>query len=141
MKDYILNNEYIENKDEVINILEKHNFYITYEGKDFMNEEDKNVMYKYYVEIDGVKFDYYEGLGCDMLDAENTSDKIINALWCILNEINYIYDDLDDFMLNYGYEDRTQARKIYNQIKVNDKKMRGIFTEEEIGALTENIQF
>ena len=141
MKDYILKNEYIENKEDVINILEKHNFYITYEGKGKMWDDDKNEMYKYIVEIDNKKFNYFEGLGNAMLDAENTNDKIINALWCILNEINYIYSDLDDFMIENCYEDRAKARKIYNQIMKNKQKMYDIFTSEEIGTLTENIQF
>ena len=106
-----------------------------------MWEDDKNDMYKYIVEIDNKKFNYFEGLGNAMIDAENTNDKIIDALWCILNEINYIYSDLDDFMIENCYEDRTKARKIYNQIMKNKQKMYDIFTSEEIGTLTENIQF
>lgn len=129
--------KYVENKEKVLQILEKVNFVI--KGKGFGQG------YHYELEIftdnQEEHFEYSEGYGCDILTEENGVNKIINALWCLLSDYFCIYDrDIVEFIEEFGYEDLQKGKKIYNAIKENNEKLLNIFTENEIEYLKDNIQ-
>ena len=129
--------EYVENKEKVLQILERVNFVI--KGKGFGQG------YHYELEIftdnQEEHFEYSEGYGFDILTEENGVNKIINALWCLLSDY-FCIDGMDiiDFMEEYGYENLQEGKKVYKDIEENNKKLLNIFTEEEIEYLKDNIQ-
>ena len=129
--------KYVENKEKVLQILERVNFVI--KGKGFGQG------YHYELEIftdnQEEHFEYSEGYGFDILTEENGVNKIINALWCLLSDY-FCIDGMDiiDFMEEYGYESLQEGKKVYKDIEENNKKLLNIFTEEEIEYLKDNIQ-
>lgn len=129
--------EYIENKEEVIAILDKVEFNIEYVG------QQKCYDYKFSIIYNGktFDFDYGEGFGNAILDSSNKENKIINALWCLLSDYRCVVDySLVEFMQEFGYDSLKEGEEIYNTILENNKKLLQIFTEQEIDILGENIQ-
>lgn len=136
MKNAIYNNDYISNKKKVFDILKQKDFDLLYKGI-------KNNMYCYTLIIDKVKFDYFEGLGLDHLTINNKYDKILNALWCILQDSDTLtfFKSITDFMQEYGYLDYTKALQVYNTCKTTKKKLDKLFTCQEINILNDNINY
>lgn len=80
-----------------------------------------------------ISFDYFQGLGhekpagiCEILGA-------IAQDWRALVD----YPTLDAFALEFGYNDMTQARKVYNAIKSNAKKAAKLWTLAELEKFIE----
>lgn len=140
MKNAIYENEYISNKKEVYNILKNKDIKLIYNGINNM-PHDKQKMYAYTLTINGVDFDYYEGLGHNKLDSKNIYYKIINALWCLLLDSDTItfFKSLDDFMSEYGYLDYKKALDTFKGLKINSTKLKKVFTSKELNFLKENI--
>ena len=131
--------EYVENRDKVLQILERVNFSIKGKGQEY----GKGYIYdlEMFTNNKEEHFEYSEGVGLEVLDKDNGMDKIINALWCLLSDYFCIYDrDIVEFMEEFGYENLQEGKKIYNAIKENNEKLLNIFTEDEIEYLKDNIQ-
>lgn len=131
--------EYVENREKVLQILERVNFVLKGKGQ----SSGRGYVYDLEIFTDSKEehFEYSEGLGLDILNEQNGLEKIINALWCILSDYFCIYErDIIEFMEEFGYEDLQEGKKIYKDIEENNKKLLNIFTEEEIEYLKDNIQ-
>lgn len=131
--------EYVKNRDKVLQILEKVNFAIKGKGQEY----GKGYIYDLEMFTDNKEehFEYNEGVGLEVLDKDNGMDKIINALWCILSDYFCICGrDIVEFMEEFGYEDLAKAKKIYKDIEDNNKKLLNIFSKDEIEYLKRNIQ-
>lgn len=141
MKNVIYQNEYITNKKKVYNILKTKDFKLEYKGLDKMNPQDKQEMYHYILYINGVGFDYYEGLGHNPLDQENIWYKIINAFDCLLKDSDTInfFKSITDFMEEFGYCDYKQALNVFEGCKSINEKLTKLFTRQELNVLRENI--
>ena len=131
--------EYVENREKVLQILERVNFVLKGKGQ----SSGRGYIYDLEIFTDSKEehFEYSEGLGLDILNEQNGLEKVINALWCILSDYFCIYErDIIEFMEEFGYEDLQEGKKIYKDIEENNKKLLNIFTEEEIEYLKDNIQ-
>lgn len=131
--------EYVENKEKVLQILERVNFVLKGKGQ----SSGRGYVYDLEIFTDSKEehFEYSEGLGLDILNEQNGLEKVINALWCILSDYFCIYEkDIIEFMEEYGYENLQEGKKVYKDIEENNKKLLNIFTEEEIEYLKDNIQ-
>lgn len=131
--------EYVENREKVLQILERVNFVLKGKG----HSSGRGYVYDLEMFTDSKEehFEYSEGLGLDILNEQNGLEKIINALWCLLSDYFCIYDrDIVEFMKEFGYENLQEGKKIYNAIKENNEKLLNIFTEDEIEYLKDNIQ-
>lgn len=69
------------------------------------------------------KVELKEVLGCLLLDASTTDYNT----------------DLNDFMLELGYEDVKRARKAYNACLKTSKAMHRLFTKEELDKLLDEV--
>ena len=120
-------------------VLDNKNIDIEYMGMSTMSEYDTQAMRYYVLTINNNCFEYYEGVGLDILTADNKNDKILNAISCLVREYSCLdyCKDIEDFMSEFGYEDYKQAKTIYKQIKENNSKLDKIFTTEEIAILQE----
>lgn len=131
--------EYVENREKVLQILERVNFVLKGKGQ----SSEKGYIYDLEIFTDNKEehFEYSEGLGLDILNEQNGLEKVINALWCLLSDYFCIYErDIIEFIEEFGYEDLQEGKKIYNTIKENNEKLLNIFTEDEIEYLKDNIQ-
>ena len=131
--------EYVENREKVLQILERVNFVLKGKGQ----SSEKGYIYDLETFTDSKEehFEYSEGFGLDVLNEQNGLEKVINALWCLLSDYFCIYErDIIEFMEEFGYEDLQEGKKIYKDIEENNKKLLNIFTEEEIEYLKDNIQ-
>ena len=131
--------EYVENKEKVLQILERVNFVLKGKGQ----SSGRGYVYDLEIFTDSKEehFEYSEGLGLDILNEQNGLEKVINALWCILSDYFCIYEkDIIEFTEEFGYEDLQEGKKVYKDIEENNKKLLNIFTEEEIEYLKDNIQ-
>ena len=131
--------EYVENKEKVLQILERVNFVLKGKGQ----SSGRGYVYDLEIFTDSKEehFEYSEGLGLDILNEQNGLEKVINALWCILSDYFCIYEkDIIEFMEEYGYENLQEGKKVYKDIEENNKKLLNIFTEDEIEYLKDNIQ-
>ena len=131
--------EYVENREKVLQILERVNFVLKGKGQ----SSGRGYIYDLEIFTDSKEehFEYSEGLGLDILNEQNGLEKVINALWCILSDYFCIYErDIIEFMEEFGYEDLQEGKKVYKDIEENNKKLLNIFTEEEIEYLKDNIQ-
>ena len=119
---------------EIKEIINGKNINIEYIGLGKMDTLDKNIMRKYQLEINGEKFNYFEGLGLEELTAENKEEKITSALACIVREYSCLdyCNSVDSFASEYGYEDLEQAEEIFNQILENNAKLEKVLTHNEI---------
>lgn len=138
----IYDNEYIENKNEVFEILNNYNFdlhklpttdkynYILSIGKPNCN-------------VNTCFFDYFEGRGHDELNTQNKAHKILNALWCVLDDYKAYYNSKDawNFCDTFGYEQTKANHKIYNMCGENADKLLKLFTKNDLDFLAQNIQF
>ena len=129
--------EYVENREKVLQILERVNFVLKGKGQ----SSGKGYIYDLEIFTDSKEehFEYSEGFGLDVLNEQNGLEKVINALWCLLSDYSCIYD-IVEFIEEFGYEDLQEGKKIYNTIKENNEKLLNIFTEDEIEYLKDNIQ-
>lgn len=134
MKEEIFNNEYIDNKEQVYNILKKKAFKLDYKGV-----HDK--MYRYTFYIDNTSFEYFEGLGHEKLNNDNLHEKVINALWCIINDADTLtfFKSIDSFMTEFGYLDYKQALKVFKGCKQTKEKLVKLFTRQELNILQESL--
>lgn len=125
--------------NEIKKVLKNKNIDIEYMGMGTMSEYDTQKMRYYVLTINNNCFEYYEGVGLDILTADNKNDKILNAISCIVREYSCLdyCKDIEGFMSEFGYEDYKQAKTIYKQIKENNSKLDKIFTAEEIAILQE----
>jgi uncharacterized membrane protein YkoI len=138
----IKNTKYIddvENLEQVQNILNKHNFDIEYIK---LENAKKKYVYKFY--IDGVKFDYFEGLGNEKLNDQNKQDILLNALWCLLQDRDYANCfGQADFLFEFGYNENAKTLadgiKTYEKIKRNNAKLLKIFSNADLDFLASNI--
>lgn len=131
--------EYVENREKVLQILERVNFVLKGKGQ----SSGRGYIYDLEIFTDSKEehFEYSEGFGLDMLNEQNGLEKVINALWCILSDYFCIYErDIVEFMNEFGYEDITEGERVYKDIQENNEKLLNIFTEEEIEYLKDNIQ-
>lgn len=131
--------EYVENREKVLQILERVNFVLKGKGQ----SSGRGYIYDLEIFTDSKEehFEYSEGWGLDILTEENGVNKIINALWCLLSDYFCIYErDIIEFIEEYGYENLQEGKKVYKDIEENNKKLLNIFTEEEIEYLKDNIQ-
>lgn len=138
----IYDNEYIENKNKVFEILNNYNFDLhqlpttnTYNYVLTIGKPNSNVNTCF--------FDYREGLGHDKLTLSNKEHKILNALWCVLDDYKAYYccKDAWDFCDLYGYEQTKANHNIYNMCGENVDKMLKLFTRSDLDFLAQNIQF
>lgn len=133
--------EYIENKGKVENILNQCEYDLIFKELD-----NKTKQYKYILYINDVAFDYFEGIGNEKLTDTNKQDKILNAVWCLLSDRQYIlYNNNEyDFICEFGYNENAQSmakgHKIYNDILINNRKLLKCFNAEQLEFLTDNIQ-
>ena len=143
MREHIFNSEYIEDKELVYNILKKKKFDIKYVGLDKMNEEDNYKMYHYKFMIDKEIFDYYEGVGHDLIEDNNKHDKILNALYCVLQDGDAfnLFRTAREFGREFGYEEYEKAQRIFKLCKITSIKLSRVFTKEELTNLRLNILF
>ena len=125
--------------NEIKKVLEGKNVDIKYVGMGTMSEYDKQAMRHYVLTINNNCFEYYEGVGLDILTTDNREDKILNAITCLVREYTCLdyCKDIECFMSEFGYEDYKQANAIYKQIKENSSKLDKIFTIEELAILEE----
>ena len=125
--------------NEIKKVLEGKNIDIEYMGMGKMSEYDKQAMRYYVLTINDNCFKYYEGVGLDILTAENRENKILNAISCLIREYTCLdyCRDIESFMSEFGYENYKQAKAIYKQIKENNSKLDKIFTGEEFVILVE----
>lgn len=133
--------EYVENKEQVENILNQCEYDFVYVGYDADNKQ-----YKYILYINDLKFDYFEGVGNEKLTAENKQDKLLNAVWCLLSDRACVihYDNEYDFLCEFGYNENAktmeQGHNIYNDILKNNEKLLKAFSNEQLDFLSDNIQ-
>lgn len=132
--------EYVENKDDVLAILQNVDIELTYNG---VKLKDGHNMRAYTLELNGVAFSYYEGMGLEPMTDKNKPEKAVNAIWCVLTDVEALAycDTVDEFMREYGYTDEIQARRIYKDIGSNSNKLARVFTDDEVATLTENVRF
>jgi len=138
----IYNNEYIENKNKVFEILNNYNF--------DLHQLATTDMYNYVLTIGKPNnnvntcfFDYREGFGHDKLTLSNKAHKILNALWCVLSDYLCYKETTDawDFCDLYGYEQTKENHKIYYACGDNADKLLKLFTKNDLDFLAQNIQF
>ena len=126
-------NQYITEVPEVEKILLEKRFELNYTGL-------KNDRYNYIFKINGIRFNYFEGIGNDRLNNENAPEKIINSLWCLLIDDTYYNYDIDDFFHELGYEKVSEVINTLKAISKNHDKLLMCFTPEELETLKDNIQ-
>lgn len=131
---------YVENKEEVLKILENVNFEIGYD-----DEQDDWNGYNYIITIErnSIKqdFKYREGMAHDTLTDENEQEKIISALHCILTDLSCIYGrTVIDFIEEFGYDNIRDGEKVFNNILEEERKIKTLFSQDEIDIMQENIQ-
>lgn len=131
----------MKNKKKIFDILNKKDISLEYLGLGKMNKDDKYDMYHYTLNIDEQRFDYFEGLGHDKLNKENRQEKVLNALYCIIQDGDTItfFKSIDNFMREFGYVDFIQAQSVYNKCKDTRKKLSLLFTIGELNVLRENL--
>lgn len=80
-----------------------------------------------------ISFDYFQGLG------HEKPAGICEILGAIAQDWRALVDcpTLDAFALEFGYDDMTQARKVYNAIKSNAKKAAKLWTLAELEKFIE----
>lgn len=126
--------DYITNAEEVQSVVNNCNFNLIDKG---FNNQSKQ--YDYILTINKKSFKYFEGAGLEPLKATNKEEKILNCLWCLLNDYSYRDYSILDFKNFLGYEDDEQAMKILKQIKRNSARLATIFSNEDIETLSKNI--
>lgn len=131
--------EYVENQEKVLEVLKNVNFEIDY------NEEKNGNGYYYIITIERnnkkQNFDYMEGIAHETLTDDNKQEKIINALHCIMSDLNCIYDrTVIDFIEEFGYDDIREGEKVFNDILEEERKIKTLFSQDEIDIMQENIQ-
>ena len=123
---------YFEDTEKVYDILKGLTFSIKYIGTEIAKG------YKYIVTIykneKKADFEYFEGTGNDLLDLENTLDKIINCIYCIVTDFVLVEElDLLDFIDEFEYNNTLkEGERIYNLILENNKKLLEILDKTEI---------
>lgn len=139
LKNEIMQNDYIENRENVANIMTQCEFDLIFNGV-------KDNQYNYTLKINDINFNYFEGFGNKKLNNENKCNKIINAFWCLLSDwqcLEYSQSEYD-FICEYGYNENAKTmqngHKIYNDIKNNNTKLLKCFNKNQIEFLIENIQ-
>lgn len=138
MKQAIFENEYINNKDKVYAIMKKKHFDLEHLGVAEFHDTTMN-LYKF--TIDNIPFSYYEGLGHELLTAENKANKIISALHCVLLDADTMnfYKSIDSFANDMGFTSISQAINTFYLCKETKAKLEQLFTKQELSTLTENI--
>ena len=70
---------------------------------------------------------------------ESGKDEFLYAL--LQDSLGYEYcQDVNDFMLEFGYDDIKKAKQIYKACERQSKKLHKLFTDEEIEQLQEEFQ-
>ena len=118
------------------------------------NTFKKDKQFKYIITIKDRKFDYFQGLG--HMQKQTNYDKrmdivkplhplLSDVLYCLLSDMSCIeYNDMDDFIAEFGYDENIDSvrkgEQIYRDIKENNKKLRSIFSNEQISKLNELLE-
>lgn len=124
--------DYINNKEIVLDILNSKEIEFL-----FINKDSKK--YNYIIVINNHRFDYFEGLGNEPLNDKNKGEKIISAINCLLLDMSYSDYGLDEFIEEMGYK-ATEGIRVYNAIQENSKKIKEIFSKEEIDILSSSME-
>lgn len=123
---------YFEDTEKVYDILKNLTFSIKYIGTEIAKG------YKYIVTIykneKKADFEYFEGIGNDLLDLENALDKVLNCIYCIVTDFVLVEElDLLDFIDEFEYNNTLkEGERIYNLILENNKKLLEILDKTEI---------
>lgn len=135
MKQAIYNNDYVFNKKQVYKVLKNKDFQL-----DYMGIFDKMHCYNFY--INDTMFKYYEGLGHDTMTQDNKHDKMLNALWCILQDADTMnfFATIDSFMQEFGYLDYTKALETFRGCKETKDKLSKLFNSQELVLFYDNIR-
>lgn len=125
--------------NKIKKVLESKNIDFEYMGMGTMSEYDTQAMRYYVLTINNNCFEYYEGVGLDILTADNKESKILNAITCLVRDyfIKEYCTNVDDFMCEFGYKDYDHARRVYKQLQENNSRLEQVFTAEELRVLEE----
>jgi hypothetical protein len=123
----------MKNKNE---ILKNHKITITYKGMATAKKWEN--MRQYLLVIDGLYFDYYEGLA---LEYKNENERIKSAINCLCTDylsLNEWSLNEDDFVANYCEGMKYgEIKELLKQLNKNNAKLEKLFTKEEIIILSD----
>ena len=125
--------------NKIKKVLESKDIDFEYMGMGTMSEYDTQAMRYYVLTINNNCFEYFEGVGHDILTAENKENKILSAISCLVRDyfIKDYCDNVDDFMSEFGYTDYDHAQCVYKQLQENNSRLDRVFTAEELRVLEE----
>ena len=94
-------------------------------------ELENGVQYRHYqFTINGVYFPYFEGI---RVKHNNTEEKILNALWCLLRDsVSYMnIHNFNDFCAEFGYTDEIEAKEVYKAMGRNYNKLITLLNDDQ----------